>query len=304
MLFAYTLVCFIYGTTFLAIRIGDNAGMPPFLFAAIRFTAAGLLILAFFLWKQRTAFPRKVSLYGQLIRIGFFNTTVVFALVYAVEQHVPSSYAALLSATMPFMVMLLERISFKQRITLIQSFGLSLGFLGVLAIAWPGIRAGVPHWVTGTILLILAQIGAALGATWSRKVIALGTSPFIANGFQVLFGGLGLFVLAGITGGLSFASVHSWGNGIVALIYLTVFGSIVASSLFYWMIKRTNALIPSTWTYVSPVIAMAVGYLWYKEPISVWTITGIVLILCGVLLVNLRAFQAVLKTPTLLKKSA
>lgn len=290
-MWAYSIMCLIYGTTFLAIRAGDLAGMPPFSFAAVRFFVAGVVTLSFVLVRNRGALPRTAKAYVDLAKIGFFNTTVVFAIVYFVEQYVPSSYAALMGATMPFMVMLLGRVTQKQTITLLQSIGLGVGFMGVLAVAWPGVLAGVPHWVISTMALVGAQVAAAVGTLQSHKILAQGMSPFVVNGFQVLFGGVGLFLIAGFTGGLSFRSVHAWGMGIWALIYLTVFGSIIASTIYFWLVQRSSALLASTWTYVSPVIAVAVGYFWFHEPVYVLTILGTVAILSGVLLLNLQTFR-------------
>jgi drug/metabolite transporter (DMT)-like permease len=296
MIWAYTLVCVIYGTTFLAIRVGDDAGMPPFFFAAARFAAAGFVTLLFVLLRDRSTLPRTAKVYGYLLSIGVFNTTIVFAIVYHVEQFVPSGYAALMAATMPFMVMLLGSITNKQTITLVQVFGLVLGFVGVMAIAWPGIEAGVPHWWSSTVWLLLAQIAAAIGTVQSRKLLDEGTSPFVVNGFQVLFGSIGLFVLAGLTGGMSFAHVHALWSGIAALLYLTLFGSIVAATLYFWLVRRTNALIASSWTYVSPVIAVLVGFVWLHERIYVLTVVGTAVILVGVFLLNQHAFREALRT--------
>ncbi len=293
---AYILMCLIYGTTFLAIRAGDEAGMPPFLFAALRFAAAGLMTVGFVWFRNKTSMPRGGNTYWDLAVVGFFNTTAVFAIVYYVEQYVPSGYAALMAATMPFLVVVIERIAYKQTITLLQLVGLLSGFAGVLAIAWPGIRDGVPHWLTCTVVLLVAEIMAAIGAVKSRKILGQGTSPFVVNGFQVLFGSGGLFVLALFTGDYAFPRLHSLTAGLAALLYLTVFGSMIASTLYFWLVKRTGTLLASTWTYVSPVIAVVVGYLWYREPVDVLTIVGTVLILSGVFTLNFRGFRDVYRT--------
>lgn len=293
---AYAVMCLIYGTTFLAIRAGDMAGMPPLLFAALRFSAAGILTLLVVVGRDRSALPTSARAYLGLASVGLFNTTAVFSIVYIVEQYVPSSYAALLSATMPLLVMLLGGISNKQTITHLQYIGLILGFFGVFAIAWPGFQTGVPHWIASTVALVAAQVMAAIGSLQSRKILAQGMSPFVVNGFQVLFGGLGLFVLAAMTGTLSLSGVHDWREGLVALAYLTVFGSMVAASIFFWLVKRASALLASTWTYVSPIIAIGVGSLWFHEPVYWLTGLGTVGILGGVFLVNLQAFRTVYRT--------
>lgn len=266
--------------------------MPPYLFAALRFLAAGLITLLFVLLRRKSQFPRGWRIYMQFISIGLFNTTGVFAIVYYTEQFVPSAYAALMSATMPFMVMLLGWILKKQTITLVQVIGLALGFVGVFLIACPGFQHAIPHWAVYTGLLIFTQVLAAIGSIQSKGALEQGISPFVVNGFQVLFGGVGLLFVAWFSGTFSFKTVHNWQGGIEALLYLTVIGSMVASTIFFALVKRVGALIASTWTYVSPVIAIIVGYLWFREPIFVLTVLGTIVILVGVFMVNLKAFKA------------
>lgn len=283
---AYALMCLIYGTTFLGIRVSDTSGMPPFLFGALRFGAAGITTLLILVVRHRSAFPRTWSIYRRLAIVGFFTTTGVFAIVYAAENYVPSGYAALMSATMPFLVMILGRLFYRQAIVRIQYIGLGIGFIGVFAIAWPGLHQGIPHWLLTTCALIIAQIMASIGALQSRSVLSTGLSPFIVNGFQLFFGGLGLFVLAIFTEGMSFRGLHAVVPGIGALLYLTIFGSMIASTLFYWLIERIGALYASTWTYVSPIIAVIVGHLLLFEKVYPWTIFGTIAIICGLVLLN------------------
>lgn len=311
---AYAAMCLIYGTTFLAIRVGDEAGMPPFLFAALRFAAAGLVML-FIMYlrnlylrnrgdlgnradsRHTTSFPDSWRAYGSLLSLGFFTTTSVFAIVYYVEQYVPSGYAALMAATMPFLVMLLGRLRGKQLITGMQYVGLCIGFLGVLAIAWPGLKSGVPHWITMTLVLLIAQVMAAIGAVQSGRVLAQGISPFVVNGFQVVFGSIGLFILAAVTGGMSLQAVHPVGAAVESLLYLTILGTMVASTLFYLVIKRAGALLASTWTYVSPVIAVVAGHLMLGEPVYTWTVVGTAGILLGLVVLNYRGLRAAIRPP-------
>lgn len=292
---AYVSMCLIYGTTFLGIRIGDEAGMPPFLFGALRFGAAGVFTLIIIALRNRAAFPRTWSLYGRLVSVGLFTTTGVFAIVYDAENYVPSGYAALMSATMPFLVMILGRMFYQQAIIRVQYLALAIGFIGVFAIAWPGLHQGIPHWLFTTIALIIAQILASIGALQSRRIMANGLSPFVVNGFQLLFGGLGLFLLTVFTEGLSFRNVHAVGAGVSALLYLTIAGSMIASTLFYWLVSRVGTLIASTWTYVSPLIAVVAGHLWLSERIYPLTIVGTVGIIVGLILLNIQVFRKMAK---------
>jgi drug/metabolite transporter (DMT)-like permease len=106
----------------------------------------------------------------------------------------------------------------------------------------------------------LSEIGFAIGAILSKRLLSNGVSPITVNGFQLLFGGMGLLFLSGFCepfprfGPLP---AGAWGS----LVYLTLFGSVIASGIYYWLIESTNPLFPSTWFYVSPVIALFVGAL-------------------------------------------
>lgn len=295
MVWAYGLMCLIYGTTFLAIRAGDDAGMPPLLFAALRFFTAGVVTLVFYWLRHRTTFPRSVRTLGRLALVGLFNTTGVFAIVYTCEQYVSSGYAALMGATMPFFVVLLGRATGNVRLTRLQWFGLIVGFFGVLLVAWPGLQAGFAHFAVCTGALIVSQMMAATGALLSGRLLKDGTSSFVVNGFQLFFGGLALFLLAAVAGEFALSQPVVWSEGLVALGYLTVLGSLVGSSLFFLLVKRVGTLFPSTWTYVSPVIAVVAGYLVLDERVYLWTLVGAAAILCGVSMMNLRAFQTAWK---------
>ncbi|WP_284285365.1 DMT family transporter [Alicyclobacillus fastidiosus] len=249
-----------------------------------------------FCWiRHRTTFPTSMRTLGRLALVGLFNTTGVFAIVYVCEQYVSSGYAALMGATMPFFVVLLGRATGNVRLTRLQSLGLMVGFLGVLLVAWPGLHTGFAHFALCTTALILSQMMAAVGALLSGRLLKDGTSSFVVNGFQLSSGGFALFLLAAITGEFTSSQSVVWSDGLVALGYLTVLGSLVASSLFFVLVKRVGALFPATWTYVSPVIAVIAGHLVLHERVYLWTIAGAAAILCGVLMMNLRAFQTAWK---------
>lgn len=289
--FAYILMCFILGTTFLAIRVGVEAGIPPFLFAALRFFVSGLLLLTFINLRNRGLFPRDMNVYFNLAVIGVFSTTAVFSIVFFEEQYVPSFYVALLTSTMPIMILLIDKIFGNAQFTRLRWAGLALCLIGVSTIAFPGLRHGVPNWMPNTLVLLSAQLVAAIGAIKSRPLLKSGVSPLIVSSFQALFGSIGLFILSLFTEDLSLKHVQDWAAGLAALGYLILFGSITALTLYYWLVKKSGPFFASTWTYVSPVVAIIVGYLWYKEPVTILTFIGTSVILAGLFILNFREFQ-------------
>lgn len=291
-LFSYVLMCLIYGTTFLCIRIGDVAGMPPLLFAAIRFGSAGAITILFSLIASRHLFPRNWRVYARLCVTGLFTTTGVFSIVYEVETRVPSGYAAIVSALMPFAVVVLGLVFYRQRYTGIQYVGMLCAFLGVVVVALPGIEERVSGWLLMTAGLLVAQFFAAFGALQSRAILDTGVSPFVVNGFQLFFGGLGLFVLSLVAEPFSLRGVHDVGAAIGSLAYLTLFGSLIGSTLFYVVVARVGTVIASTWTYVSPVVALFVGHFVLGEKLYLSTLVGTAIILGGVCLLNVPSFRA------------
>jgi drug/metabolite transporter (DMT)-like permease len=291
MIWAYISVCLIYGTTFWAIRAGDEAGMPPFLFASVRFAVAGMIILLAVYFHGTNSFPRSSKVYAKLALIGVFNTTSVFAVVYLVEQYIPSCYTALMASTMPIVTLILGNIRHNEGLTRIQYVGLVCGFIGMFIVAWTGITQDIPHWILSSIALIVVHVLAAIGVMQSRSLSASRISPSVISGFQALFGSIGLFLLAAVTKGLSLQHVSSWHAGLWALLYLTFFGSVIASTLYFWLVKVIGPTIASTWTYVSPIVAIIVGHFWDHEQITTWTVVGTAVILSGILMSNLQSLR-------------
>lgn len=295
MIVAYIIMCFIYGTTFLGIKLGIIAGFTPFFYASLRFSIAGILILAFLLFKRITL-PRDTKFYTDVAFVGMCMTGIEFAGFYWAEQYISSSFAALLAASTPLMVTLSNRVIEKEKSSRVENAGIAIGFVGVLMIVFPRLQEGFEltnYWLLGSLAIIIAELFYAIGTVKSRKVLAAGYSPALINGFQMFFGSLFLFALSFL---FEDHLLESGGNllGISSLVYLVVFGSIIASGIYYWLVKVTNPLLPSTWTYVSPLIALVVGYLWLNETIHFISFVGAIVVLGGVFLTNYKTFQTFL----------
>ncbi|ANE48274.1 hypothetical protein SY83_20510 [Paenibacillus swuensis] len=293
MIWRYLLMCLIYGTTFLGIKTGLNGGFEPFFYAGLRFGTAGILVLAFLAVKNKS-FPAERRDYVDMAMIGIGMTGIEFAGFYWAEQYVTSGYAALLAAATPLLVTLMNYWINGQSITQIQKAGLALGFLGVFLIIFPQILEGglaESNWFISSAVILVAEVFYAFGAVHSRKVLARGNNPFVVNGFQMFFGSLFLFILAILFEPVTL-NISNPMLGYSSLLYLIVFGSIIASGIFYWLVQRTNPLFPSTWTYVSPVIAIIVGYILLNETLHAVSVIGAIVVLLGVLLTNAPSFRA------------
>ncbi|MFD0669883.1 DMT family transporter [Cohnella sp. GCM10027633] len=288
--FNYALMCMIFGTTFLAIKIGIEAGLPPFLTAGLRFTAAGLVLLGWMLLKGKVRLS--LLLRKELVFIGLGSTFMTFAALYWAEQHVDSGIAAILSATGPMIILGLQALVTKQA----QGFGRSayvgcmIGFAGVIVLLLPKLVVGGDSlWVIGCVLILLGEVGYAAGSLLTRRVIVQlnEVSPIAINAVQMLYGGLALLVLSSFSERMSVAPFLTL-SGAGSLFYLIVIGSMLGHSLYAWLIKATNAFFPSTWLYVSPLIAMVLGVLIYREHVSIYSILGSLLVIGGVVVTNIR----------------
>ncbi|MDA8212809.1 MAG: EamA family transporter [Clostridia bacterium] len=284
MYFAYAMMCLIFGTTFLAIKIGVDAGVPPFIFAGTRFLAAGILIILFF---RLTG--KQVRLSRQELRdacfVGISMTTVLFATLYWGERYISSGLAALLSATAPMIVGAVQWRQGSKSLLGMKLAGLCLGLIGVGTAVFPALNSdGTLNSMVAVVFILLAQVTYSIGAVHSKRALVSGTNPYIFNAYQMLFGSAGLILLSVLLEPWQTLSLNS--SIIKAWLYLTVLGSIVGHGTYYWLVRATNPLFPSTWTYISPIIAQFVGYWWLGETISFRSLVGLALVLLGLLLIN------------------
>ncbi|WP_044640673.1 DMT family transporter [Risungbinella massiliensis] len=282
----YVMMCFIFGTTFLAIKIGIDAGIPPFFSAGIRFFLAGLFLLLWMHFRGKTSFSllfRKETLFTALgLTFGTFST------LYWAEQHVSSGIAAVLSATGPMMILLIQTIIWKQKNSRFAILGCMLGFIGVSILTLPSLKGQMEWvWLVGCLAIIIGEIGYAFGTVYSKNMMDRfqGVSPVALNGAQMTLGGLLLFLLSIFTEPLHIESFYSL-EAAGSVLYLIIFGSMIGHSIYYYLVVKTGPIFPSTWLYISPFIALTLGIYWYQEPFTFELLIGGVLIIIGVLFIN------------------
>ncbi|MFB9329131.1 DMT family transporter [Paenibacillus aurantiacus] len=285
---AYLLMCAIFGTTFLAIKIGVEAGMPPFFAAGLRFFIAGLILFTWLLVKRKATL--RMLLEPNFWLIGLGSTFFTFATLYWAEQHIDSGIAAMLSATGPMMILVLQSAIARQSPPGGAFLGCAIGFAGVFVLLLPKLGIGSdPLWLLSCLLVLLGELGYAAGSLFTRKVMmaAKETPPIAVNAVQMLFGGLSLLLLSTFTEDFRLEAFGSW-SGIGSLAYLIVVGSMLGHSIYAWLLKTTNAFFPSTWLYVSPIIALGLGAMLYDEQLTGYSVLGSVLVLAGIVLTNWR----------------
>lgn len=257
-----------WGSTYLAIRFVVQ-GLPPFLSAGIRFLIAGGLLYAFRRLRGdgRPALQhwRSAAVIGTLLLLGG-NGCLVWA-----EQRVPSGIAALLVGTSPLWMVLIDLLlPGGRRPRLWVLVGVLLGFAGTAVLVGPGqllgLRGQVDPW--GALVLTFAAIFWSIGSLYSRKA-ALPDSPLLGTSMEMLVGGLALFLLGTCTGEWNRLA---WGpqvpQALAGMAYLIVFGSWVGFSAYTWLLRVAPTPLVSTYAYVNPLVAIAVGHLVAGEPVS------------------------------------
>jgi drug/metabolite transporter (DMT)-like permease len=297
----YVLMCFIFGTTFLAIKIGVDAGIPPFFGAGLRFFSAGVLLFLFMMWKDKVSL--KILLRKELFFTGVGLTFGTFATLYWAEQYVSSGVAAVLSATGPMMILIISMLLLKQKTSYTSMIGCMIGLAGVVVLILPSISLHVNFlWIIGCLAIIFGEVFYASGTIYTKQVKEkITASPLVLNAVQMMYGGLLLFLLSFLTERVQPSSLmHTASIG--SLLYLIIIGSMIGHSLYYWLVTRTDPVFPSTWLYISPLIAVGLGVTFYQEEITWYTGIGALTILVGTILVNYPALQSLLWKKTLSHK--
>jgi drug/metabolite transporter (DMT)-like permease len=284
------IVYVVWGSTYLAIRVGVET-MPPLMMAAARQLVAGLIMfpLALRHWRS-TPLGRRWPSRREWLGCGIVGTLLLVAngVVGVGEKTVPSGLAALLVATVPLWLLGIDAGLNHARMGLAQLAGLLLGLAGVALLSGLG-RGSHGTSVAGVLIILGAAAAWALGTIMARRA-TIPSSLALASGMELLVGGAALLVLSAATG--EFSSLHlgavsarSW----LALGYLIVFGSIVAFSAYGIAVRSLPTATVATYAYVNPVIAVLLGALILNERLTPVTIAGGLLIVGAVVLVVRRS---------------
>ena len=291
-LLAFAIIYFIWGSTFLAIRIGVRE-VPPFLLAAIRFTIAGLVLYGWMLARGERSPSRRQ--WRAIIVLATAIFVMDYGLLFWAEQRVPSGVAAVMVATIPLFMTLAEILVLKtQRLTLRLTLALLVGAIGVIAMVSRSLNlGGAPVDKAGAVALTVASISWSLAAVLTRK-LPLPDSKVMSSGAQMLAGGLLLAITAGALGEFSgFHPAAVSGKAWLSLAYLIVAGSIIAFTAYVWLIHHESPTKVGTYAYVNPVVAVIIGYFLGGEAIETRTVVGTACVLVSVVLITTMKKPAV-----------
>ncbi len=272
-LLAFAIIYFVWGSTFLAIRIGVRE-VPPFLLAAMRFLIAGLVLYGWMIARGERSPSGRQWMSASLLAVLIF--VIDYGLLFWAEQRVPSGIAAVMMAMIPAFMALSEIVF------------LRIGIAGVAVLMSRSLNVGgAPIDRMGAVALIIASMSWSVASALTRK-LPLPSSKVMSSGTQMLAGGVFLALTAASLG--EFRNFHpgtvsrgAW----LSLLYLIVAGSIIGFTAYVWLIHHQSPTKVGTYAYVNPVVAVLVGYFLGGEKLGLRTILGTLFVLISVVVITI-----------------
>jgi drug/metabolite transporter (DMT)-like permease len=289
-LLAFAIIYFVWGSTFLAIRVGVHE-VPPLLFAAMRFLVAGVVLFFWMIAKgERLPSARQ---WVSAIVLAFLIFVLDYGLLFWAERRVPSGIAAVMMATIPVFIALSEIVILRtQRLSVRLALALLIGIGGVVVLMSRSLNLGGAAIDTiGALALIGGSISWSVASVLTRK-LPLPASKVMSSGSQMLAGGVMLTLAAAAWG--EFRDFHPGDVSRAAwfsLFYLIVFGSIIGFTAYVWLIHHESPTKVGTYAYVNPVVAVVVGYFLGGESLGPRTILGTLFVLISVVVITTTKVQ-------------
>ena len=261
---AFLCVYLVWGSTFLVIRVALR-DLPPLFLCAVRLLIGGAL-LAGIAWRTRLPWPRGVEWRNAAV-VGLLLPAIGNGSVTLAETHVPSGLVAMLVATIPMWMAWLgtlgpDGVPLTARVIT----GLLVGFAGIALLVGPGHLGGARDGVVWALLPILGSLSWGWGSLWSRRA-QLPASPLVSTAVGLTAGGAVLLAASGVGGEwtrLGPGALHA--RPVAAVLYLAVFGSVVGFTAYLWLLRHVTPSRVSTYAFVNPVVAMALGVMVGGEP--------------------------------------
>jgi len=295
---AFAVIYFIWGSTFMGIRIAIET-IPPFLMAGIRFTVAGIMLFSWCSWKHEG--KPELADWKHAAVSGVTMIFVGYGSLSWAQQFVPSGFAALIDATVPiWMIVLAWALSRDFSLDGLTLAGISLGLVGVALLS--GVRQeilidssrGVSVFFSAAVIT-LGAISWSAGSIYSRK-LRLTVSLKYTIGMQMLVGGLALLLIGSLAGQWHQMSLKEPSlRSVIALGYLILFGTLIAYSAYIWLLHVSTPAKVGTYAFFNPLVAILLGWVLMDEPLTAQMFIGASFILISILFIN---------QPKLMKKQA
>ncbi|KAF0208532.1 MAG: EamA family transporter [Actinomycetota bacterium] len=280
---AFAALYILWGSTYLGIRIGLEAALPPALFAGIRLFSASLILFAFA--KSRGSVLRiPLDEYRIVGTVGLFLLVGGMYFTFLAERSIPSGLAALIVALLPLWTALAESfLPGMERPSARGIVGLVVGFSGLAILMVPrmaGLR-GTPEELIGIGIQVIGTWLWTTGSIYSKRN-PVKTDALVATAYEMLTAGVILLGIGTVLGEWAHFTLSMKGFWTIA--YLSVMGSCVAFTAFVWLLRNAPASKVMTYAYVNPVIAVFLGWLVLREPVDGWVLAGMAVIVAGVAL--------------------
>ncbi len=280
----YILLCFIWGSTWLAIRFGLES-LTPFISAGLRFSLASIFILVLMKIKSVSIQKDTVAIRLYLL-MGFFSFVIPFGLVYWAEQFIPSGMASVLFAVYPFFVVIFSFIRMpSETIGAYKIIGTVLGFSGIAVIFSDSFSLNFTDYLLGMFACVISGTMQAWIAV-SIKKFGYHLHPLSMNFIPMVIAGISMLLI-----GIFFEDISQIKfdePAIISIVYLAFFGSVITFTSFYWLLKKINVVIISLIAFITPIVALILGYFIYDEQLTETYFIGSAMVLAGVFWANMK----------------
>jgi len=279
----YSILCLIWGSTWLAIKIGLEDS-PPLWSAGLRFAVA-CAILYFITLYKKTSYPRRFKEIVKIALPGIFMYALSYMTVYHGEQYIDSSLMSVLFASLPFFIAGMSLVMLKsEKLNWLSWLGLIVGFAGIITIFLDSLNVSSLVF-EGALMGVIGAASAAFGSVYIRAYLRDYDIYSMAL-IQMLAGTVLILAAAIIFEPIDLFIVTA--KSVSALLYLAVFGTVIAFLGYYWLLNRIPVIIASLIAFITPVLAIVLGYLFRTETFSMETALGTCLVLIGVILVTVK----------------
>jgi drug/metabolite transporter (DMT)-like permease len=269
----------IWGSTWLAIKIGLES-IPPIISAGYRFTLASLLILGV-ISVRKIKIQTDATAIKLYLAMGFLSFVIPYGLIYWAEQFVPSGLTAVLYAVYPFSIAMFTFLMIpSEKIGINKIIGIIISFTGLYVIFSESFTGNLNNYIIGLIAILISAVMQSSIAV-SIKKYGHYLHPLSMNFYPMLIAGIVLLIYGFIIE--RHLPIKYDYKAFFSVFYLALFGSLITFTSYYWLIKRVNIVIVSLVTFITPIIALFLGWFFYSEQLSMHQLAGCVLVLIGLL---------------------
>ncbi len=283
--FAYILLCLLWGSTWMVIRASLES-LTPYISIGARFIMASFFILIFMKLRGVSLQRDKESI-RLYVLMGFLSFVIPFGLVYWAEQFVPSGLASVLFGVYPFFVALFSFFRIPdESIGIIKIIGMSLGFIGITVIFSDSFTTDLSNLFIGMVAVALSGVIQAWMAVTIKKS-GRHLNPLSMNLIPMFIAGISGILIGLMLEDLSKIKIDN--TAILSVLYLAFFGSVVTFTSFYWLMKKINVVLLSLIAFITPIVALILGWIFYNETLTTQHIIGSIMVLIGLLSANLES---------------